>query len=173
MKIQEAVTLIRNAGYDSIGPQTWLDLGCGAGTFTYALSELLPEASKIYAVDQYPQKLQQEAGNQVTIEFVLSDFEIDEMDTDEHVTGVMMGNSLHYIKDKKAFLTNLFQRFPSIKQMIFIEYETKVANQWVPYPVTFAQLQDLLKMTKFKEVHKIAERPSVYGQGNMYVAAAR
>jgi trans-aconitate methyltransferase len=171
VKIQEAVNLLRNAVYNHDSSQIWLDLGCGTGTFTYALAELLPQTSKIYAVDQYPQHLQQVAGSNVAIEFILSDFESLDMVVDESITGIMMGNSLHYVRDKKRFITELLKRFPAIQQMIIIEYDTKAANQRVPYPVTFLQLTELLEKTKFMEVKKIAERPSVYGQGNMYVVA--
>lgn len=173
MELKEAAALIRNAVFNNSGSQIWLDLGCGAGTFTYALAELLPRTSKIYAVDQHRQHLQEKVGTDVAIEFILADFEKLEMVVNEDVTGVMMGNSLHYVRDKSGFLTNLLKRFPAIQQMIIIEYDTDKANRWVPYPIPFLQLKDLLKETKLKEVQKIAERPSVYRQGNMYVAAAR
>jgi precorrin-6B methylase 2 len=34
------------------GPQTWADLGCGAGAFTLALASLLPAGSTIHAMDR-------------------------------------------------------------------------------------------------------------------------
>ncbi|MCE7040162.1 trans-aconitate 2-methyltransferase [Dyadobacter sp. CY312] len=170
MKIQEATALLSKAGFNTSAPQTWLDLGCGSGTFTYALGNLLPDGSKIYGMDQHPQKLESLAGNHVRIEFKLSDFETVEFAVNEKPNGVMMGNSLHYVRDKKAFLDRLMNRFSSISQMIIIEYDTQRANQWVPYPITFLQLQRLLRDTGFTQIQKIAERPSIYGQGNMYVA---
>jgi ubiquinone/menaquinone biosynthesis C-methylase UbiE len=170
MKIQEATALLSKADFNISVTQTWLDLGCGSGTFTYALANLLPDGSKIYGIDQYPQKLETIAGNDVRVEFELSDFEAVEFVLNEKPDGVMMGNSLHYLRDKKTFLNRLMNRFPSIRQMIIIEYDTQSANQWVPYPITFLQLQRLMQDIGFKQTQKIAERPSIYGQGNMYVA---
>jgi len=173
MKLQEAIALLRNAGFSSTVPQTWLDLGCGAGTFTYALAHSIPSGSVIYAVDQNPQTLQTEAGNKVEVKFVLSDFETVEFIISEELTGILMGNSLHYVKDKSRLLNRLISRFPSVQQMIVIEYDSHLGNQWVPYPITYLQLQRLVSDAGFQQIQKIAERPSIYGQGNMYVASIR
>jgi predicted RNA methylase len=51
MKISEATALIRTPLIEWVRPQDWCDLGCGTGTFTTALAELLAPGSTIHAVD--------------------------------------------------------------------------------------------------------------------------
>ena len=51
MKISQATALIRTPLIEWVRPQDWCDLGCGTGTFTTALAELLAPGSTIHAVD--------------------------------------------------------------------------------------------------------------------------
>jgi SAM-dependent methyltransferase len=51
MKISQATALIRTPLIEWVRPQDWCDLGCGTGTFTTALAELLVPGSTIHAVD--------------------------------------------------------------------------------------------------------------------------
>ena len=51
MKISEATALIRTPMIEWGRPQSWCDLGCGGGTFTIALAQLLASGSTIHAVD--------------------------------------------------------------------------------------------------------------------------
>jgi len=55
MEINEAKVLLPDVG--SSKKETWADLGCGSGTFTYDLAEKLSEKSKIFAIDTNRQKL--------------------------------------------------------------------------------------------------------------------
>ncbi len=59
MKMNQAMALIRTPSIESAQPQTWCDLGCGSGTFTMALADLLAPGSRIHAVD-LDQKVLQE-----------------------------------------------------------------------------------------------------------------
>ncbi len=52
MKQQDAVNLIRS-GFDLTSrEEIWMDIGCGKGTFTFALSSMLRRGSEIYAIDK-------------------------------------------------------------------------------------------------------------------------
>lgn len=51
MKISQATALIRTPLIEWARPQSWCDLGCGSGTFTTALAQLLAPGSTIHAVD--------------------------------------------------------------------------------------------------------------------------
>ncbi len=167
MDVSEAARLIRfNRNSEEI--QLWADLGCGTGTFTYALASHLPPQSTIYAVDQSEQNLRSKV-NGVEICYVQMDFSkgIDSM---PELHGVLMANSLHYIKDKSAFLEIIRQKLTRNKrQLLVVEYETEVGNNWVPYPVTFSQLKKLVIQQGATKVEKIDVRPSRY-QGEMYAA---
>ena len=68
MTHQEAVNLISNLTIENT-PQTWLDLGCGSGTFTLALATLLPNGSKVIGVDNQFQRLPKTAKNSVFCTF--------------------------------------------------------------------------------------------------------
>ena len=43
--------MLAASGVERLGPTSWADLGCGDGTFTLALAELLADGSVIHAVD--------------------------------------------------------------------------------------------------------------------------
>lgn len=151
-------------------PQVWADLGCGSGLFTQALASFLPNESVIYAVDQQMQSVIKSPENRsVTIEFIRADFErnLPELPI---LDGVLMANSLHYVADKPRFLKQLTKQLSAEARVLIVEYETTQSNSWVPYPVTFSQLQHLFSAIGFKAGQKLGERPSAYRQGNMYAA---
>jgi len=52
MRRRDAVDLLADSGVDALEPTTWADLGCGDGTFTLALGDLLSSDSTIHAVDR-------------------------------------------------------------------------------------------------------------------------
>ncbi len=58
MDHRDAVNMLRNAPL-AIGAQRWADLGCGTGTFTRALADLLPPGSSIAAMDRDASALEQ------------------------------------------------------------------------------------------------------------------
>ena len=53
---------------------------------------------------------------------------------------------------------------------IIVEYDTKKANPWVPYPIHFEHLQQLFWQEGYKQVVKRSERRSRYNAANMYCA---
>ena len=73
MKIKDAETLIQQAFAAEDGIECWADLGCGSGTFTYALANCLKEGSTIYAVDKQMPSLV--PANKVDIQCVRGDME--------------------------------------------------------------------------------------------------
>jgi ubiquinone/menaquinone biosynthesis C-methylase UbiE len=58
VKISEAIALIHTPLIEWARPQSWCDLGCGSGTFTTALAQLLAPGSMIHAVDLDPRVLE-------------------------------------------------------------------------------------------------------------------
>ncbi|SKA44049.1 Methyltransferase domain-containing protein [Chitinophaga eiseniae] len=168
MELKEAIQLIK-ADYTA---GAWADLGCGSGLFTYALANLLPAGSTIYAVDAAPVKLTarphpaQQKIVPLQLDFVQNTLPV------EGLQGILMANSLHYVKDKQALLRQLSSRLAPGAQWIFVEYDTDVANAWVPYPVRRNALQQLLVAEGFSRVTFLGERPSVYRSGRMYALTA-
>lgn len=163
MERTEAQQLIKG-GVLTENPSRWADLGCGSGTFTYALASLLPQGSHIHAVDKRRQRLTN-INTAVDISFEKADLNTVVLDQD--LVGILMANALHYVKDKATLLERLRQYLKPEGRFIIVEYESRRANPWVPYPVEFNALAELCLSLGYSEVTKIAERPSLYG-GTMY-----
>lgn len=117
MTLQEAITLIRNENIISDSKNVWADLGCGSGLFTYALASLLHGESTIYAIDKIISSFKINSFfTKVTIKPVEMDFEKEKFPF-ENLNGILMANSLHFVKDKKRFFENM--KAPSIIMAVF------------------------------------------------------
>lgn len=57
MEIREARGMLSHQESDNQKKVTWADLGCGSGTFTLALAELLSAGSHIHAIDHVAHQL--------------------------------------------------------------------------------------------------------------------
>lgn len=170
MDIKEAIAFIENEFLQNqSAPSHWADLGCGSGLFTRALSYYLKPGSKIYAVDKANPsdlKLSEEQNQLIPIQ---GDFEKDSLPVPK-LDGILMANSLHYVRDKYAFLTKCRQSF-SNDSFLIIEYDTDTpVKHWVPYPVSFTLLSRLFESVGFHEITKLKERRSVFGDTFMYAA---
>lgn len=168
MQLNDAIALI--------GPRlpghTWADLGSGAGLFTYALANLLPAGSTIYALDKSPTALTEHPNpQQVIILPRQTDFVRDEINLPP-LDGILMANALHYAAEKPSLLVKLSRCLKENGSFLIVEYDTMKANPWVPYPVKFDALQELFHAIGYTAVTKLGERPSIYGAGKMYAALA-
>ncbi len=169
MTILEAKKLI-DAAIQGSPVEYWADLGCGSGTFTYAVAELLGDGSRILAIDKLTQHLAKERAQ---VEITFSQLDVEHMIRDKgEFDGVIMANTLHYIKEQSAFLEKLYPWIKPSGKLVLVEYNTERSNQWVPYPLTFEKAQSLLAQSGFKSVEKIGERPSQYRTDNMFACVA-
>ncbi|GGC36649.1 hypothetical protein GCM10011386_30970 [Parapedobacter defluvii] len=160
-------SLIQDAFSDFSVPQRWADLGCGEGTFTYALGSLLPDGSMLYAIDAEPQKLnKREGGTDIT--FRQMDFEREPLPLQD-LDGIMLANALHYVHDKKTLIGRLSHSCKPQHAFLIVEYDTLTANPWVPYPIDFPTLVTLFQRVGYRKVVRLGERKSRYG-GKMYAA---
>lgn len=163
MTHNEAVSFIQNTVRASV-PESWADLGCGNGTFTRALIDLLPQGSHVTAVDREQQRL-----HMAGVTFVKANFETEAL-TLTGLDGIMMANSIHYVSDKAPLIRKPESLFAGSPRFLIIEYDSDKANSWVPYPVSFHQLQTLFRDLGYEHISKLNERPSAYGSGLMYCA---
>ena len=163
MTHNEAVSFIQNTVRASV-PENWADLGCGSGTFTRALIGLLPEGSHITAVDREHKQL-----NIPGVDFVKADFEKNELGL-AGLDGILLANSIHYMPNKKPLIRKLEILFAGSPRFLIIEYDTDNSNPWVPYPISFHQLQTLFRDLGYEHISKLNERPSAYNSGLMYCA---
>src|SRR4051812_399784 len=101
MTLSHAKALINSDQLNLSQPQTWFDLGCGAGLFSKALHALLPPGSLIYAIDKQPATF-----NEKGIKFLQLDFVKDKL-PNSLVDGILMANSIHFVKDEAQFLSKI------------------------------------------------------------------
>ena len=176
MKAAEAVTLIAGAVPRRAG--TWADLGAGDGTFTRALAELLGRTSRIYAVDRDARALatlerwaKKNAANviPVAVDFT-APFDLPGLG-DTMLDGMLFANALHFVRDPDVVLARLTARVRPGGRVVFVEYDRRAANPWVPHPIPADRLPLLAATAGLSTPVITATRPSAFG-GNLYVAAA-
>lgn len=168
MELQAAVRLIEK-GIETSPRQHWADLGAGAGLFTEVLLNLLPDDALIHSVDRDITQLKNSS------RLPTSKVKIHQLDLVheslpfEQLDGVLIANTLHFIRDQIAFLKSLKTKVRPGGRIIIVEYDTDQPNQWVPFPVSVKRLGKLLSSAGFAEPTKLEEAPSVYHR-SMYAA---
>jgi ubiquinone/menaquinone biosynthesis C-methylase UbiE len=171
MELNEAIRLIRYEGFNTAITQTWADLGCGQGLFTYALADLLPEGSSVYAIDGNLSALKKiSSTDKTTMKTINADFINDDLQL-SNLDGIVMANSLHYVKDKPAFIKKANSYMKKESKFLIVEYDAdKPVSTWVPYPVSFQSLKKIFQETGYTSIKKLQERPSIYNSGKIYSA---
>lgn len=171
MTINEAIALINTENITrNTAISRWADLGCGDGLFTMALSRLLADRSIIHGIDKTSVLKHQITRTGVEIIPGKFDFVNDDLAL-QHLDGILMANSLHYVKDKLPFIRKIKTYLNPGALFLVVEYDTDTpAARWVPYPLSFLSLTKLFKSAGYAHIQKLGERPSVYGKKNMYSA---
>jgi SAM-dependent methyltransferase len=176
VRIREAVELISGDGADRLGmagPGIWADLGCGNGTFTRALAQLLAAGSVVHAVDVDAAALANIPDGRDSAAIVThhADFTKLPWPIDvERLDGILMANSLHYVRDQEAFVRRCEARLKDEGRFIIVEYDLERANRWVPYPVSRRGLTALFAAAGYSSPVWLGSRRSVYQRGEMYAA---
>lgn len=158
-------------GVGSSAPMTWADLGCGDGTFTRALAHLLAPGSVVHAVDLDDGALAGIAGEEDGVSIVThrADF-VREAWPCKRIDGILMANSLHYVRDQEAFIRRCDTYLKADGRFIIVEYDHDRPNRWVPYPVSRQRLSALFTAAGYAPPVLLGSRPSVYQRGEMYAA---
>jgi ubiquinone/menaquinone biosynthesis C-methylase UbiE len=158
----DLIGLLRR-GVDGGGGR-WADLGAGEGAFTLALSELLGPNAHIAAIDKDARALRALEGR---FEVKVADFTrpLDLGDLD----GVLMANSLHFVRDKGPVLTAVRGMLKPKGRLIVVEYGGDRGNPWVPYPFSYPRWEKLAAEAGFQDTKLLATVPSRYF-GTMYSA---
>jgi len=179
MNLDEAVELLQDA-VGSAPAAEWADFGAGEGTFTLALARLLGAGAHVIAVDRDRGSLRQleeravADGTRDCITTLHADF------TGMHdlpgvavgtLDGLLFANSLHYVKNAGEVLTELVKWLRPGGRVVFVEYDWRPPDRWVPYPIDADRLPELCIAASLSTPVVTATRPSDYG-GNLYVAYA-
>ena len=82
----------------------------------------------------------------------------------------MMANALHFVKNKPIFPQNIRKHLLPEGIFILVEYDTDIANRYVPYPISFHAAASLFEQADFDLFEKINVHPSIYNRASMYAA---
>ena len=166
MNQSDLVALIRD-GVQSNGGR-WADLGAGDGAFTLALAELLGPTGHITAIDKDAMPLGRMAGH-TNIETLRADFS--RPLTLVGLDGVVMANSLHFLRDKHAALKNVFDLLRPGGHLIVVEYGADRGNPWVPHPFSYSTWEKMAAEAGFTNTRLLKTIPSRF-LGSMYSAVS-
>ena len=166
MTLSEAIAFIKPAFKPSVSPQRWADLGCGSGIFCEAVASRLASGSQILGLDKERQPMKTFTNNVVQIQYRNGDFTQYEFDT--MYDGFMLGNSIHYVENKAEILKKLMKQLTPSGRILVIEYDRSDANEWVPFPIPFLELESICASENIGVITKLNERESSYGS-QMYL----
>ena len=152
---------------------SWADLGSGEGAFTLALADLLGPGSNITAVDRDAgalRHLERDRFPGVQIETKAGDFTrplpLANLD------GIVMANSLHFVRDKAPVLESVRQMLRPGGTLIVVEYGTDRGNPWVPHPFSYERWETMAAQAGFVKTRLLRTIPSRH-IGSMYSAASQ
>lgn len=161
MEHADHVALIQNG----VTGRNWADLGSGRGAFTLALAECLGDEGVIYSVDvdrrgldAQKVKFQAEFPS-VSVHYWQRDF-THRLDLPP-LDGILMANSLHFIRDKVPFLRQLYDYLKPGGTFLLVEYDSDQGNPYVPYPLsynTWAKLSAEAGFTGTQQLHRVPSR---------------
>jgi SAM-dependent methyltransferase len=169
MRLRDAIDMLADSGVDALGPTIWADLGCGDGTFTLALADVLASGSIIYAIDLDGSVLRRipSAHEGVRIikhrgDFMKWPWPFPDLD------GVLMANSLHYVEKPAACIRECESHMKPQRRFLVVEYDTNEASRWIPYPLSQTRLTTLFDRAGYSSVRLLRSRPSVYRRAPLY-----
>ena len=172
MNAADARALIAHPSLSQGGVQVWAELGCGRGTFTVALASLLPDGSTIHAVDADRGVLAAlpRTSHGVAIVPHVADFATDVWRR-HGLSGVLMANALHYVRDQDAFIAGLVAGMPE-PRLILVEYDTDSGNPWVPFPLSRQAAGRRLANAGLSAVIDLGRRASMVRRAPLYAILA-
>jgi ubiquinone/menaquinone biosynthesis C-methylase UbiE len=149
----------------------WADLGAGDGAFTLALADLLGPGAHITAVDRDAgalKRLTVEMGERfpdTPAETKVADFTrpVGLSDLD----GVLMANSLHFVRDKAPVLASVRSMLRPGGKLIVVEYGSDRGNPWVPHPFSYERWERMAAQAGFEGTRLLRTIPSRH-LGSMY-----
>jgi ubiquinone/menaquinone biosynthesis C-methylase UbiE len=151
----------------------WPDLGSGAGAFTLTLADLLGASGHIYSVDKERRVLREQEQAMrslfpsVTVEFLVADFT--QRLALPPLDGIVMANSLHYVRDKGAMLQRVHAYLKPGGRLLLVEYNADRGNMWVPYPLSYPTWEGLALRNGFSDTQLLEKVPSRF-LGEIYSA---
>ena len=165
MDHNDHVNLLRPA---NLSPgASYADFGAGSGAFTLALRELLGLSADVYAVDRDRNRLAElerahraRFGMSDHLHLIPADFthalQLQPLD------GILMANSLHFFRDKQKVLRHVGSFLKPGGVFLLVEYNVDRGNPWVPHPLSFETLHELVPRAGFHQPRLLATQPSSF-----------
>jgi ubiquinone/menaquinone biosynthesis C-methylase UbiE len=175
MNHADHLALIRD-GVAGAGPR-WLELGAGTGAFTLALVDLLGAEADVTAVDRDAAALEELRSAvdrrfpAATLTPVVADFTHPLLAEPGEFDGVLMANSLHFVRDKEPILRAAIGTIRPEGRFLLVEYGSDHGNPWVPWPLSYPSWVELAAAVGLRDTRKIGEVPSRF-LGSIYAAAS-
>jgi SAM-dependent methyltransferase len=168
MSPDDARALIAHPSLSAGGRQVWTDLGCGDGTFTVALASLLPAGSTVHAIDNDTRALARLPARHGDVAIVAhaGDFTVLPWPFDG-VDGVLMANSLHYVREQAAFLRGI-EAAQRRRRILLVEYDITRGNAWVPFPISQPSAVELFRSVGYGVEAILGRTRSKYRRGEIY-----
>jgi ubiquinone/menaquinone biosynthesis C-methylase UbiE len=170
------VSLIRD-GVDGASAH-WLELGAGSGAFTLALLDLLGDRADVVALDRDAgslRRLEDAAARRfpsAAVRSVVGDFTEPLPVEPASFDGVLMANSLHFVRDKEPVLRAVIDTLRPGGRFVIVEYGSDRGNRWVPWPVGYATWAELATRVGLRGTRRTGEVPSRF-LGSIYAAVSQ
>lgn len=167
------VALIK-AGLDGAGSR-WLELGAGEGAFTLALLDVLGDRSDVIALDRDAgalRGLEDATGRRfprASVRTITADFTRPLPVEPGSFDGVLMANSLHFVRDKEPVLRAAIDALRPNGRLLLVEYGSDRRNPWVPWPMAFPTWVELASRVGLRDTRQIGVVPSRF-LGSIYAA---
>lgn len=169
------VALIRGA-LDGAGPR-WLELGAGSGAFTLALLDVIGDAAQVVAIDRDAgalRKLEEAVASRFrarAVRTTVADFTRPLPVEPASFDGVLMANSLHFVRDKAPVLRAAIDALRPGGRFLIVEYGSDRGNPWVPWPMSYPKWAELAAQVGLLATRRVGEVPSRF-LGSMYAAVS-
>ena len=108
-----------------------LDIGCGTGNLTTALSELVGPNGQVVAVDPDSQRIEfaKKENARPNIEYLVGD---DQSFPGEDYDFIVLANVIHWIKDKRRLFENIHKKLAENGTLAFVTLDGRKGLQFGP-----------------------------------------